>query len=298
MAGNRVLITGATGLLGREVYKTFTENGWSVLGLAYSRAKGDLVKVDLRDSTALEKVFDDFKPHVVVHSAAERRPDKMATDLEGSRQLNVTSSQTIATLCNKHDSFLIYMSTDYVFDGTSPPYTPDDKPNPLNDYGSSKRDGEVVTLGCIHSAVLRVPILYGRIETIDESAVTVIYNSVVAGKPVKLSDYEIRYPTHTIDVAKAIMKMASKSMSHPRSLCAGVWHFSAGSNYTKYAMARVIGEQLGVATTHIEAVRGPTGGVARPYNTQLDSSRTFEVFQCHPTLHFEDTINGILKPFV
>ena len=279
------------------MYNTFIENGWSVLGLAYSRAKGDLVKVDLRDSAAIERVFDDFKPHIVVHSAAERRPDKMASDLEGSRQLNVTSTQTITSLCTKHDSFLIYMSTDYVFDGTSPPYTPDDNPNPLNDYGSSKRDGEVVALGCTHSAVLRVPILYGNIETIDESAVTVIYNLVVTGKPAKLSNYEIRYPTHTIDVAKAIMKMASKSMTY-RSLCTGVWHFSAGDNYTKYAMAQVIGEQVGVATSHIEPVGGPTGGVARPYNTQLDSSRTFEVFRCHPTLRFEDTIKGILKPFV
>ncbi len=236
MAARKVLVTGASGLLGREIVKHFIKDGWDVLGLAYSRIDAGLVKVDLKDPIQVKKVFHDYRPNVVVHSAAERRPDKMSDDLEGARMLNVSSTETVTKLCKEYDSFLLYISTDYVFDGSLPPYKPSDKTNPLNDYGLSKRDGEIVVQEYTNSAILRVPILYGNVETVDESAVTTIYNAVKSGKAAtKLSDYEIRFPTHTVDVARIIVQICLRSLNnHP--ICRGVWHYSAPESYTKYGM--------------------------------------------------------------
>ena len=297
-AGNRILITGASGLLGREIVKTFKANDWNILGLAYSRVTDELMKVDIKNATDVQRVFNDFKPHVVVHSAAERRPDRMEGDLAGSRALNVSSTELITKLCEENHCFLIYMSTDYVFDGESPPYKPNDKTNPLNAYGVSKRDGELAVQSYTHSAILRVPVLYGNIESIDESAVTIIYNVVKSGKPTKLSDYEVRFPTHTIDVSKAILQIASKSL-HDKEASRGIWHFSANNSYTKYSMACVMARILQLDISHIEAVKGPSGGAPRPYNTQLESSDTFKAFDgCQPSLLFEDVIHQILKPFL
>ena len=171
----KVLVTGASGLLGRAILKEFTQCGdvWEVLGLAYSRAKGNLKKVDLRNKDEVESVIEEFKPSLVIHSAAERRPDIVEKSEEETKMLNVTATRTIAEASAKADAFFLYISTDYVFDGTSPPYKPTDKPNPLNKYGQSKLDGENVTLEFLpRSGVLRVPILYGPVEYIHESAVT------------------------------------------------------------------------------------------------------------------------------
>ena len=174
----RVLITGASGLLGRAILREFTQCsvGWEVLGLAYSRARENLRKVDLKNKDEVKTVMDEFKPSLVIHSAAERRPDVVENGEEETKKLNVIATRTIADAAAKANAFLLYISTDYVFDGTSPPYKPTDKPNPLNKYGQSKLDGENVTLEFLpRSGVLRVPVLYGPVEHLHESAVTGIF---------------------------------------------------------------------------------------------------------------------------
>lgn len=170
----KVLITGASGLLGRAIKTEFEKiSSWNILGLGYSRLEGGLMKVDLTDENALREVIEDFKPDVLIHSAAERRPDVVGNKVKETEALNVKSTENIAKLMAKTGGFMLYISTDYVFDGSSPPYTTKSKPNPLNKYGMTKLEGEKVTmLNAGKYAILRVPILYGDVEFIKESAVT------------------------------------------------------------------------------------------------------------------------------
>ena len=121
----KVLITGASGLLGREILKQFVSNGWDALGLAYSRIYGSLRKVDLCDESQIEAVLDEFTPAVVVHSAAERRPDVVDKQSKSATALNVGATEKLASLCANRNIFLLYISSDYVFDGNNPPYMPD-----------------------------------------------------------------------------------------------------------------------------------------------------------------------------
>lgn len=182
MASNRrVLITGASGLLGRAILKQFADSGkWEVLGLAHSRATGALKKVNLLDFNETKRVVKEFKPHVLIHSAAERRPDVVENDEETSTKMNVGVTETLASTISELNSdleipehFMLYVSTDYVFDGRSPPYKPLDEPNPLNKYGKSKLAGEkVMQKNHPDGGILRVPILYGNVEYLKESAVT------------------------------------------------------------------------------------------------------------------------------
>ena len=178
---HRVLITGASGLLGRAILKQFSNSdSWEVLGLAHSRATGALKKVNLLDFDEAQRVVTEFKPHVLIHSAAERRPDVVENDEETCEKMNVGITKVLATTINDLNNglevpehFMLYISTDYVFDGASPPYKPMDKPNPLNKYGKSKLAGEKVVQTCLSdSGILRIPILYGNVEYLKESAVT------------------------------------------------------------------------------------------------------------------------------
>ena len=171
----KVLITGASGLLGRALLKEFTRfsDSWETLGLAFSRAGGDLRRVDLKNKDEVNTVVEEFQPNLIIHSAAERRPDVVEKNEDETTKLNVTATRIIAEAATKANAFMLYISTDYVFDGTSPPYKTTDKPNPLNRYGQSKLDGENATLEFLpRCGVLRVPILYGPVEHLHESAVT------------------------------------------------------------------------------------------------------------------------------
>ena len=295
MAARKVLVTGASGLLGREIYATFQRAGWEVLGLAYSRVKGDLVKTDLRDRQQLEQLFNDFKPTVVVHSAAERRPDQVKANPEAARSLNVSVTETITQLCTVHQCFLMYISTSYVFDGTSPPHKPDTPTNPLNEYGRTKLDGEKAVLIYTDSAVIRVPVLYGVVESLDESAVTVLFKAFQSKEPVLVSDYERRHPTHVQDISHFINLLATKSLTD-RPICRGMWHFSNPQCYTKYGMAEIMAKAFGLTMDNIVPVKEPSSGALRPFDDKLECSKMEQTFDITYT-SLEDSVYDILKPF-
>lgn len=292
----KVTVTGASGLLGREVVHRFLHDQWECLGLAFSRARDLLVKVDLCDKDQVEKILEDFRPTVVVHLAAERRPDVVEKRLEATKALNVSATDTLADLCDKRGIFLLYISTDYVFDGKNAPYKPGDVTNPLNAYGQSKRDGEKAVLKYSMNAVLRVPVLYGEVETLGESAVTTLFSDVLdSSKPRKLSDYERRYPTHVVDVANICVRLAEKYLIS--GSIGGIWHWSGQECFTKYTMACTMAEVFGLPSGHLIPVREPSGGAVRPYDTHLDCTATETALDTQQTI-FKEGICQVLQPFL
>jgi dTDP-4-dehydrorhamnose reductase len=108
----KIVVTGATGLLGRAVMETLKEH--DPLGIGFSRATHPIVKLDLTDSSALSDFLQKHRPEVVIHAAAERRPDVAEQNEEGTLQLNIESCRVIARLASKLYFKLIYISTDYV----------------------------------------------------------------------------------------------------------------------------------------------------------------------------------------
>ena len=199
----KVLVTGASGLLGRQVMAVLNSEAVPCHGLCFSRPGAGLSTLDLTDLEATRSFVLNFKPSHVIHAAAQRFPDKVEADTEAAMKLNVESSRTIAEACKETGARMIYISTDYVFAGDHPPYFPDNKPRPLNKYGETKLAGEAAVLGVDPNfLVLRIPVLYGGVTSLAESAVTVLLDVVRSGKPASVSSYEVRCPSHTRDIAR------------------------------------------------------------------------------------------------
>ena len=157
-----------------------------------------LSSLDLTDFTAARQFITNYKPSHIIHAAAQRFPDKVEADMEAATKINVESTRNLAEACKEVGSRLIYISTDYVFAGDHPPYFPDNKPQPLNKYGETKLAGEEAVLAVDPNfIVLRIPVLYGGVTTLNESAVTVLLDVVKKGAPAKMSSYEVRCPSHT-----------------------------------------------------------------------------------------------------
>jgi dTDP-4-dehydrorhamnose reductase len=170
-------------------------------------------------------------------------------------------SENVASAAKASRSWLIYISTDYVFDGLDSPYKANAKPNPLNLYGQTKLQGEVddccdsgacrrhfvtrvwrlcgaqVAVRKIKSdaGVLRVPVLYGDVERADESSVTALLEAVQRSassvEPVPVDDWATRYPTLTADVAFVLRGLAERKLK----FCGffGTWHASGTEAFTK-----------------------------------------------------------------
>lgn len=262
----KVLVTGASGLLGRAVCLELRACGYDVVGTAFSRVGEGLVRVNMLEAGEIRDCVLGVRPHVVVHCAATRKPDVCEHDVELTERLNVAEAAA------EVGAWVVHISTDYVFDGTRPPYGPDAQPNPLNAYGQSKLQSERAVLGVAADfCVLRVPILYGQVETLDESPVTVIAADLLAGKCGGVDNWATRYPTHTADVAAVIWQLIEHRAADPAF--GGICHWSGDEPFTKYGMAQVFCDILGVARESISPYDAPPPGAPRPKNSHLDCTR-------------------------
>lgn len=268
----KIMVTGATGLLGRAVVKQLELTGHEVIATGFSRASERVHKLDLTAPLDVEAFIAREQPQVIVHCAAERRPDVSEQNPQAALALNLTASQALAMAAKANNAWLIYISTDYVFDGTQPKYAEDAVTHPVNFYGESKLKGEEIVLDTSADfAVLRLPILYGQVEKLSESAVLVLVNQLIERRAQGVDHWAIRSPTSTTDIAQAIDKMIAQHMEH--STMQGIYHFSAAETMTKYQMLLTLGEILQLSTAHLTPESTPTDNAKRPRDCTLSCAR-------------------------
>ncbi|PWZ03599.1 Vps5-domain-containing protein [Testicularia cyperi] len=291
----KVLVTGASGLLGRAVHQQCRDRQHDTKALAFTRSNPEsgLDRLDLTNTDALEACLKQFSPDVIIHTAAERRPDIVEKDPAASQAINVDVPANMARLAAQlpRTPLLVNISTDYVFDGSRPPYKVDDEPNPLNAYGVSKLQGERAVSSNAKPGFftnLRVPVLYGRASYNSESAVNVLLDAInpaPGSTPKKCDAYAVRYPTSVEDVAKAILHLADKFVQQSDASSDGepavppTTHFSAKEAMTKYDMclvlsriANAVGFETRTDLLDPEYEVDPMAATARPRHCKLDTS--------------------------
>ncbi|NML35284.1 dTDP-4-dehydrorhamnose reductase family protein [Paraburkholderia antibiotica] len=296
----KVAVIGGSGMLGRALVDELTRQaGWQVVATAFSRPSPQTVALDIRDAVAVERFIEQSAPHAVVIAAAERRPDVCEHDPALARALNVDAVRTIAAAANRRGAWTLSISTDYVFDGSHPPYRHDSTPAPLNAYGRSKLEGEraladATDCGC----VLRLPLLYGPIVGWSESAVTSLVPAIAAsaapnGQPATMDAWAIRYPTFTPDVAFVIRQMLER---HARGeTITGIVQWSGDEPMSKYEIAVRLAEALRL-DAHLTPQHTPTDATPRPHNCHLASSR-LETLGIGRRTPFDTAIRQVLDAF-
>ena len=219
-----LLVTGAKGMLGQDLCPILEDAGYEVI-------ETDVDTLDITNAEQVNQVLKDKMPEVVIHCAAYTNVDKAEEDLKTAELINVTGTENIADACGKLGITMVYISTDYVFDGTKDsPYTPQDKPNPINNYGMTKYEGEeAVRSFCEKHYIARTSWLYGHhgknfVETML---------SLKDKEELKVVDDQIGCPTWTVELANGILKLLD---SKPY----GTYHVCGCGHTTWYGFAREI----------------------------------------------------------
>lgn len=281
----KVLVTGVKGQLGFDVVNELTKRGHEAIGV-------DIAEMDITDKDSVDRVICATQPQAVIHCAAWTAVDA-AEDEENIpkvRAVNATGTQYIADACKKVDAELMYISTDYVFDGQgTTPWQPDCKDyKPLNIYGKTKLEGELAVANTIDNYfIVRIAWVFG---VNGKNFIKTMLNVGKTHDTVRVVNDQIGTPTYTYDLARLLVDMIETDKY-------GYYHATNEGGYISwYDFTKEIYRQAGYTTKVIPVSTQEYGlsKAARPFNSRLDKSKLVENgFKPLPT--WQDALARYLK---
>lgn len=230
----KILVTGAKGMLGRDVTATLKEAGHIVI-------ETDINNLDITNFNQSEYVIRYYRPDVVVHCAAYTNVDKAEEDIEKATLINEKGTENLAKITAERDIPIVYISTDYVFDGEGcRPYKPHDCKNPISVYGKTKSAGEdAIEKFCKKYYILRTSWLYGHN---GKNFVETIINLLQTKPEIKVVDDQTGCPTWTMELARIIKKTIDNELDY------GIYHICGSGQTTWYGFACKIAEFMNLNT--------------------------------------------------
>ncbi len=238
---NTILVTGASGLLGGAILNHLGGRGPAV-GTCFRHGTAGLRAVDLRARDVVAQLLDEVQPAAVVHAAACPEPDVCEADPAEARRLNVDPVRWLHELLPAATP-LVFISTDYVFDGRQAPYRETDPVCPINEYGRTKVEAERLLVGRAHTLVIRIPLQVGPSPASGRPGfIAQMKAQIEQAQPAEVDDVLIRVPTWSGDVAAAIAFLLDRGAT-------GTYHVSAPAAGTRWywtqELARLLGRSIG-----------------------------------------------------
>ena len=210
----KLLIIGASGVLGSRLYKDAIKKKWNAMGTYYSHECVGLSYLDVRDKFSLEKVFNLFKPEAVVMAGGITDVDLSALKPKLAKDVNIKGTQNLVKKVKEYGVKLAYISTDYVFDGENGPYKEDDKTNPINTYGMTKLEAEhIVSAKLKDYLIVRTSQLYG-VDHIGRNFIVKIIRNMNSGKKIYAAEDFYSTPTYSGLLSEMIIKLIEIGRAH------------------------------------------------------------------------------------
>ncbi len=247
----RLLVTGASGLLGANLALLAQNLGYEVLGWTNSRPLVDAPfttrAVDFGNPQDLALAFEAAEPDALINCAAQANVDAAEKQPEHAFRVNAEAAGELAKLAGSASVPMIHISTDAVFDGTKGDYKETDTPNPLNTYAQSKLAGEHAVAQANPEAAIARVVFYGWSLTGTRSLAEFFYNNLTAGKPVNGFTDMFFSPLYAAHLAEALLEMLQKRLS-------GIYHVYAPESLSKYDFGVRLAQEFGLDASLIRPI--------------------------------------------
>jgi len=231
----RIVITGAGGMLGRSLARVLEQRGRAAIPL-------DRARLDISDDASIAAVFSEHRPTLLLNCAAHTKVDLCEEESARADAINGHAVGKLAALCREYGTTMVHYSTDFVFDGRgrTSPYRVDEPTNPISAYGRSKLLGEreLQSHAPRRWLILRTAWAYG---TGGFNFPRVIVERARQGQPLKVVNDEIGSPTYTHDLAEATLDLLDTDAN-------GVWHVTNSGEVSRFDYARAVLEEFGLTT--------------------------------------------------
>jgi len=279
----RIFITGGSGLAGSKLAEMALARGEQVYsGYAHNQPPyGREVKFDLLDANGIRDIIERMRPDVIVHSAALTDVDRCEREKDLAYKINVEGTRAIAEAARKAGSYLVYISTDYVFDGQRGLYREEEETNPVSYYGLSKLLGEQFCLdqGCI----ARTCVIYGsRPASGKVNFALWLLNALKSGKEARVVTDQFITPTLNSNLAAMVLEAADRHLS-------GIYHLSGASRVSRYDFACELARAFDLdRQLIIPSQMSDIGWLAnRPMDSSLDTAKASRTLENRPLNLYE-----------
>jgi dTDP-4-dehydrorhamnose reductase len=256
MPFGKILVTGASGMLGQDLIPYLQAKGYDVAGTTTT----ELNLLETADSIRAKVMR--LHPQIIIHAAAYTNVDGAEADPELAMAINNDGTQKLALVARELGAIFAYISTDYVFDGLkTEPYTVEDRPNPINTYGLSKYYGEVILSELLEEYyIIRTSWLYG---IHGKNFVRFVLESARQGRTVSIVDDQYGSPTWTGTLSHLIERIVTSGAY-------GTYHASDAGRVSRYEQALTICKSAGLSQDHIRPI--PSTEFSQPANRPQSSA--------------------------
>jgi dTDP-4-dehydrorhamnose reductase len=279
-----ILITGASGFLGFHMAAALAKNN-TVFAIALNNSpliEGvRWIPHDLRDPEGVDRIFEEVRPDVVFHAAAMTSVAECERDHREAMKTNVKATERIAELCNRGDVYLIYASTDLVFDGSRGRYSEDDQPNPVSFYAKTKRVAEeVVESYSSRHTIVRFALLYGPPSPHSRSFLGWMGDGFRNNRSVTLFTDQFRTPIYVKDAVDIVQRLIDRKDQPPELR---LIHAGGPERLSRVEIGRVYCEVFGYDTSLIKEItmaeKGEVLSDAPDVSLVIEKARTFLSFE-------------------
>ncbi len=293
----KILITGANGFVAHYIIRELAGKNFKVIATGRDGSKWPqndpsflFETLDFTNKEAVEILFQKHQPEFVIHCGAISKPDECEANREAAFRTNVTGTLNLLDAAEASQSFFLFLSTDFVFEGKSLSYKEDDERNPVNYYGQTKllAEDEVMKYPFAWS-IVRTILVYGKTYNSRQNLVTSTAMSLKKGERPRIFNDQTRTPTFVEDLARAIVSIVEKK-------AAGIFHISGTDVRTPYEMAVAVAEYLGMSADLIEKIteKDLKQPAKRPPVTGFDISKARRLLFYEPT-SFESGLKKTLE---
>jgi len=278
----RVLITGGTGRIGRFILLHQPSN--VDVELLLSPVSQQLpeypwYRTDITDYDKTVMAITCAKPDVVIHLAAFSDVDRCEIDPDIAYKINSEGTGNVAKSCRECGARMVLLSTDYVFDGISGPYSENDVPNPINVYGQSKLEGENAALTHVDDIlIIRISVPFGkRIEDTDHNFISWLIEQLQDGNSVHIADDQFTTPSYLEEFSRVLWTLVQKDLSD-------IYHYGTSDRLSRYEMALHVCQIMGFSDELVYPVKtSDLGFVAkRPLESGFITDKVHDILNMPP----------------
>ena len=275
----KFLVTGSAGLVGRQVVKDLLQSYTQVYS-CYNNSKpedGIATHLDLTSPDGIIKVVESTKPDVIIHLAAMTNVDQCEIEKEMALKINAKSTAILSEQATKHGAFLVYVSTDYVFDGEKGMKIESDTPNPIGYYGKSKLEGEIAVHDLASNrCIVRTSTPFG-IHPTRKSFPLFVAENLQAKKVISVITDQYTSPTYVPNLSRMLIEISSKKIQ-------GIFHLAGATRISRYDMAMMVAEKLGLDKNLLKSTKleEMNWTAKRPRDSSLDISKAASLLKEKP----------------